>query len=207
MSSGPPAGIDHLVFAAPTLEAGIATIEARLGARPIAGGRHPAFGTHNALVALGPEIYLEVIAADPELSPPPRGVGFGAAAVGRPRLVTWALRVDDIDASARAAGLGDVGSGERERQDGSLLRWRLSDPYAERCDGVIPFLIDWAGSPHPAATAPPGGRLIGLRLRHPRPDAVRGRLTPLGLDVAVTEAAEPGLFAVIDSPAGRVELS
>lgn len=206
MSMGLPAGIDHLVFAAPTLEAGIGQIEARLGVRPVPGGRHPAFGTHNALLALGPEVYLEVVAPDPELPPPPRGVGFGAAAVDRPRLVTWALRTDDIEASAGSAGLGGVGSGERERKDGSILRWRLSDPYAERCDGVVPFLIDWAGSPHPAASAPLGGPLVGISLRHPKPEAVRARLTRLRLDVAVAEAAEPGLVAVVDGPAGRVEL-
>lgn len=207
MSMGPPAGIDHLVFAAPTLEAGIREVEVRLGVRPVPGGRHPAFGTHNALLALGPEVYLEVIAPDPGLPRPPRGVGFGAAAVDRPRLVTWALRTDDIRASAGAAGLGGVGSGERELKDGSRLRWLLSDPYAERSDGLIPFLIDWADSPHPAASAPSGGHLAGLRLRHPKPQAVRARLSRLGLDLAVTEAAEPGLVAVIDSPAGRVELS
>jgi hypothetical protein len=204
---GPPAGIDHLVFAAPTLEVGIREVEVRLGVRPVPGGRHPAFGTHNALLALGPEVYLEVIAPDPGLPRPPRGVGFRAAAVDRPRLVTWALRTDDIRASAEAAGLGDVGAGERELKDGSMLRWRLSDPYAERCDGLIPFLIDWAGSPHPAASVPCGGRLVGFRLRHPAPQAVRARLNRLELDLAVTEAAEPGLAAVIDCPAGRVELS
>lgn len=207
MSMAPPAGIDHLVFAAPTLEAGIGEVEVRLGVRPVPGGRHPAFGTHNALVALGSEIYLEVIAPDPGLPPPPRGVGFGAAAVNRPRLVTWALRSDDIRASAEAAGLGGVGAGERELKDGSILRWRLSDPYAERCDGLVPFLIDWAGSPHPAASAPCGGHLAGFRLRHPTPRAVRARLSRLGLDLVVSEAAEPGLVAVIDAPAGRVELS
>jgi len=207
MSMGPPAGIDHLVFAAPTLEAGIGEVEVRLGVRPLPGGRHPAFGTHNALVALGPEVYLEVIAPDPERRPPPRGVGFGAAAVDRPRLVTWALRTDDIQASARAAGLGRVESGERELKNGSILRWLLSDPYAERCDGLIPFLIDWASSPHPAAAAPPGGHLRDFRLWHPKPQVVRARLALLGLDLAVKEAAEPGLVAVIDSPAGRVELS
>jgi hypothetical protein len=207
MSMGPPAGIDHLVFAAPTLEAGIGEVEVRLGVRPVRGGRHPAFGTHNALVALGPEVYLEVIAPDPSLPSPPRGVGFGASAVDRPRLVTWALRTNDIQASAGVAGLGGVESGERELEDGSILRWLLSDPYAERCDGLIPFLIDWTGSPHPAGSAPPGGHLTSFRLRHPKPHTVRARLTRLGLDLAVTEAAEPGLVAVIDSPTGRVELS
>lgn len=203
---GPPAGIDHLLFAAPTLAAGIEEIEARLGTRPVPGGRHPSFGTHNALVALGPEVYLEVIAPDPTLPAPTRGVGFGVGGVEKPRLITWAVRSGAIAATASAAGLGDVQSGQRERPDGRVLRWRLSDPYAERDGGVVPFLIDWGSSAHPAESAPSAGSLIDVRLRHPNPAGVRERLRLLGLDLDVTAASEPGLVAVVESAAGRVEL-
>jgi len=203
---GPPAGIDHLVFAAPTLAAGIEEIEARLGTRPVPGGRHPSFGTHNALVALGPEVYLEVVAPDPTLSAPARGIGFGAGDVEKPRLVTWALRSGVIEDAASAAGLGAVQPGRRERPDGSVLRWRLSDPYVGRDGGVVPFLIDWGGSPHPAGSAPSAGVLVEVCLQHPNPAAVRARLRVLGLDLDVTAASEPGLVAVVESVAGRVEL-
>jgi len=201
-----PAGIDHLVLAAPSLAAGIEAIEERLGTRPVPGGRHPSFGTHNALVALGPEVYLEVVAPDPTLPAPARGIGFGAGAVERPCLVTWALRSDDIEAAASEADLGAVQRGLRERPDGRILRWRLSDPYAERAAGVVPFLIDWGNSPHPAALAPTAGALVDFRLWHPDPAGVREQLRLLGLDMAVTEAPEPGLVAVVESAAGRVEL-
>jgi len=41
--------IDHLVYATPDLDLGIATIERLLGVRATAGGRHPGAGTRNAL--------------------------------------------------------------------------------------------------------------------------------------------------------------
>src|SRR4029079_8217770 len=56
---------DHLVVAAATLTAGCDFIEERLGVRPRPAGKHPAMGTHNALLRAGPRLFLEVIAIDP----------------------------------------------------------------------------------------------------------------------------------------------
>lgn len=192
-----PAAIDHLVYAAPRLEAGIEAIEARFGVRPLPGGRHPSFGTHNALAALGPAVYLEVIAPDPGLPVPSAGVGFGAGAVEEPRLVTWALRTNQIDRLAAVARLGAVSEGRRELADGRWLTWRLTDPYENRHGGVVPFLIDWGDTPHPARSAPAGAELLALRLEHPAPDCVRVRLATLGLEMEVAEADRPGLAAVV----------
>ena len=71
---------------------------------------------------------------------------------------------------------------------------------------MIPFFIDWGDSPHPAASAPVGGRLIGLRARHPEPALVRGLLAALDLDLDVESGAAPGLMAILETPAGLVEL-
>lgn len=200
--------IDHLLYGAPELEAGMDEIERRLGARPAAGGRHPAYGTHNALISLGPTCYLEVIAPDPGLPAPARGIGFGLEGLTEPRLVSWALRHPEIDAAAERAGLGAVETGSRERDDGTVLRWRLTDPYAERTDGVVPFLIDWGETPHPAASAPDGGRLVGLDIEHPAPDEVRRALETLGCgDATVRRADLPRLVAAIRTANATVELS
>ena len=44
--------IDHIIVIAPDLEQGMDHAEAVLGVRPVRAGRHPAFGTHNALLSL-----------------------------------------------------------------------------------------------------------------------------------------------------------
>ena len=66
----PHAQFDHLVITAPSLAAGIAYVRDTLGVTPEPGGRHPHMGTHNALLKLGPDSYLEVLAVDPEAAAP-----------------------------------------------------------------------------------------------------------------------------------------
>jgi len=181
-------------------------IEALLGVRPARGGRHPRYGTHNAVVSIAAETYLEVIAPDPAAQPPDRGAPFGVDAVRVPRLVTWALRVEAIAEAAAAAGLGEVEHGARRTTDGSLLTWELTDPYAMPLDGAVPFLIRWGATPHPAGAAPRAGTLVGLRIEHPHPEQVRAALGPLRVEVEVTAAETTVLEALVRTGRGVVEL-
>jgi hypothetical protein len=162
------ARIDHLVYATPDLNRGIEEVEKLVGVRAAPGGRHPGRGTRNALVALGPSVYLEIIAPDPDQPPPETPRAFGIDALSRSRLAAWAVKgrhIEDIAATAARNGvpLGEIASGSRKRPDGVLLSWRYTDPRAMVAGGVVPFFIDWGDSPHPAVTAARGASLIGLR--------------------------------------------
>jgi len=207
-----PEHVDHLVYVVPILEAGCDAIEQLLGVRPALGGRHPRFGTHNALLSLGAETYLELIARDPGLEVPAHRVLFGAASVSEPRLVTWALRSESIDetaaiASAAGIGLGAIVAGSRRRPDGESISWRFSDPNAMPLTGAVPFLISWGDTLHPAAGVPRAGELVGLRLEHPEPERVRKALATLGVEMDVSEGNSFRLIARIETAHGAVEIS
>lgn len=203
--------IDHLVFAVPDLKEGMDLVESRLGVRPAVGGRHPHLGSHNALLSLGGGVYLEVVAPDPDLARPPRGVVFNMDGISTPHLTTWAMRAEDIeDVAARSTSRGfDVGAlaqGSRQRPDGTMLHWQLSDPYVMAFGGLVPFLIAWGDSPHPARTAPPAGRLVSLVAEHPEPDEVEAALDALGADLPVTAGPAPLLRATIECGDGSVRV-
>ena len=203
--------VDHLIYAVPELSAGIAAVEKLLGVRATIGGKHVGLGTHNALLALGPKTYLEVIAPDPDQENYRQPRIFGIDDLARPHLVTWVARAEDLDAIAaqdlgRGQKFGEVLSGSRKNPKGDTLTWRFTDPFTVIADGIVPFLIDWGESPHPAKSAPSGASLVQLRAEHPDPDYVRQFIDKLGLELPVSRGAEPALAAVIDSPNGRVQL-
>ena len=201
--------IDHIIYAAPDLGAAVADIEKRFGVRAAGGGRHIGQGTHNKLLALGPQTYLELVAPDPQQHDPAATHPYGVDGVTRGGLVGWAIACDDIVVAigdARASGFdpGDAIEGHRVTPTGTLLRWRLtrSAPRA----GVIPFLISWGETPHPAASAPRGLVLESLHVEHPDPPSIIGPLHALGARVDVRLAPRSALVARVKGRRGTVEL-
>jgi len=206
-----PDRIDHLVYATTDLEEATQAIQELLGAPAVPGGRHPRWGTRNALVLLGPRTYLELIGPDPEQSDHAGPRPFGLDALDHPRLATWACRGSDLHSIVLAAkglgvDLGDVLPGGRQKPDGTRLSWTMTDALKPREGGLIPFFIDWGLSTHPAGDAPASCSFVRLRLEHPGPRRLRGVLGALGLDVPVSSGREPALIATLASPRGEVEL-
>lgn len=203
--------IDHLVYATDDLEIGIESIEKALGVWPALGGKHVGLGTHNALIAIGQGVYVEIIAPDPEQPKPDQPLPFGLESVRSPRLAAIAVRTTDIDAlvaAARDRGYdpGEIVSMSRQRPDGATLSWRIALRRDRPGDGLIPFVLDWGETPHPAADMPSGGSLVGLRAEHPEPDSLKAALEALDFDLRVSQSDTPAIIATIETKRGRVEL-
>ncbi len=209
--------VDHLVYAVPDLDRGTEAVSQLLGVTPTLGGSHKGFGTANMLIALGSRCYLEIIGPDPAQKTHTGGRPFGVDLVDDQKLVTWAVReakLEDRVVSARAAGYdaGSIIAMSRSRPDGSRLSWRLAIAESALAggllpgDGLVPFLIDWGDSPHPAGQMPQECSLVSLRAEHPEPRFLEPLLEALNVRLDVTLGPSEQLIAVIDSPQGRVEL-
>lgn len=202
--------IDHLVLAAPSLEAGIDHVRRLTGTAPIFGGRHEGAGTHNALMSLGAPTYLEVLAPDPSQSA--SSPLIEPSQVTEAHLQGFAIGCNDLDAAVRDlrdAGVEDVTDPfamTRRQPDGTELAWRLAF-IGPKVGGAHPFLISWGDTPSPAYTGAVGGQFVALRAGDPDPTTAALPLAVLGIDVEVDASPTPWLRATIDTPSGTVEFT
>lgn len=202
--------IDHLVVTARDLATGVAWLEQELGVTASGGGRHPRMATHNKLLRIGENFYLEVIAPDPAAPAPGRARWFGLDRLGDdapPALRTWVARAEGI-ASSLASSTEDLGQVEpMSRGD---LNWLISitPDGSLPLGGVAPALIEWPQGVHPARSLPDCGcRLLSLELHHPQPSRVSALLDSIdvvepGVELSVRMSGAPGLVARLATPGG-----
>jgi hypothetical protein len=169
--------LDHLTIIAPSLAEGVEHVRACLDLDVPSGGTHPEMGTHNHVLRLGEDCYLEVIAVDPGAPPPagPRWFGLGRPEAVRSdwangaRLKGWVARTDDIDAVLAAHG-ALLGGKTRISRGGLYSQFSLPPDGGLPLDGALPSVIDRARRNPPAARMQDyGARLREFVLDHPSP--------------------------------------
>ena len=206
--------VDHLLLGARDLDQGIEWVEQQTGVKAAFGGVHPGVGTRNALLSLGSNRYLEIIAPDPDQSS--YNFQIDVRRLTAPRLITWAALAEDIEATAamaRKVGYEVFGprAGSRATPSGVVLRWKSLGMITKTVSGGIepaPFFIQWdADATHPSRTAPAGCRLETLEFQHPDPTALAATLKALGIDAGVRPGREARITATFQTQKGRIELS
>ena len=211
--------LDHIVIAARDLEQGADYLRKRLGVDVPAGGKHQNMATHNLVMQLGNDAYLEVIAIDPDGEPPrhPRWFGLDSAEMRsaieqQPRLITWVLNTQDLSALASRVDF-DIGVPTPLSRDNLSWEFALPDDGRLLGNGLLPYCIQWQTTPHPArGMADTGCLLQELTLYHNRPRWLEDRLDALEAGhlvnvEALPDTQAPRLEATIDTPKGRVVLS
>ena len=209
-----PSKLDHLVVAASNLEQGVNYIRDVLGVEIPKGGEHPLMGTHNHVMRIGDEIFLEVIAINPEAPPPSRPRWFGLddpamqhSLQQRPRLVTWAANTNDLEQlqADTPMGLGEITPLSRGN-----LSWLFAVPEDGRllASGFIPNVMQWKTEGHPANNMSDlNCRLLKLTIYHPYAQWLSGILQTMQLDHQVSiepvaNTAQAYMRAEFETPNG-----
>jgi Glyoxalase-like domain len=193
--------LDHLVVGALTLEQGVNYVKNILGAEPYGGGRHLGQGTYNKIMRLGDDVYLEVIAPDPDSTIKPKWFSLADAVMleslaKSPRLIAYVAQTDELGALLETTHYPL----EAKPAQRDALRWYFgfSKDGNLLADGLLPYLIQWE-SDHPAWTMKDSGcSLVRLQGFHPEPASIQQTLQGLGFsDITVQYSEAPQLKAVI----------
>lgn len=199
--------VDHIVIGAPDLLMGMDYVFQRTKLRPVMGGRHPQWNTQNALLSLGAETYLEVIAPQTGLKP---GKPFEILSeLDRPEIITWAARTTDINAlgnQLKRLHLAHSGvlPGTRLKEDGTRLNWNILFPE-NNFDGVFPFFIQWdPESIHPAHALKSSLVLNKLLLYHEKAGFINECFKEMQMDLPCHDADAPAIKIELDGPSGKI---
>jgi len=212
-----PTKIDHIVISAASLADGVQFVKDKLGVEIPKGGEHPQMGTHNHLMQLGNDTFLEVITINPEAEPPTSPRWFGLddeavrASVAKPRLLTWAVNTTDLKSmhSNTPFDLGKVTPLSR-----GDLNWLITVPDDGRLlsAGLIPYVLEWQTDVHPSINMKDlGCQLKGVHVHHPYADWYSNIANAMGMDSLVNVhqlevGVTPYLGVDIETPTGMVQL-
>lgn len=197
--------IDHIVWAGSDLDALRNTFTAMTGIEATPGGRHPTMGTHNALVSLSGDAYLELLAADAQ-GQTSQNMGGQLAGFASPQVFAFMLKasdLEDIQACLAKEGIAaDLIAASRTTPEGNTLTWRLLIPRDARWASFLPVFIDWMDTPHPSATAPTGCTFHRLRIHHPQAPRLKALFEQLHCPIEVVQADTPDIELSFASPKG-----
>lgn len=205
--------IDHIVYAVPDLLSGKNRIASILGVEVYYGGKHEHHGTHNALVRIGEEIYLEIISSDPDnvkvVSPRWMGVDI---LNNTARISRWAMKSEISKEKISTLknykqDLGVSSRGSRLKPDGTLLEWELTLPAPNPIVEPCPFLIDWPDGVHPTNVIPMECELQAFKIYTTHYQLISSLLINLEADVLVVPSSVDKIELTIRCPNGLITLS
>lgn len=181
--------LDHLTVIAPTLSDGVQHVNDCLGIEVPFGTRHDYMGTHNHRLQLGENVYLEIVALDPDGVDPGRARWFG---VDDPKKVRsdWE---QNLRLRGWVAAVASIEGFTRHRSEfGEAVPLPFNEPefaFAIPVDGslplggILPSLIDHRDDPTRMSDIEDlGARLVSFALEHPEPEEIRDTYHGLKID-------------------------
>ena len=148
--------IDHIVIGTSNLILGTSDLESKLSHKFSSGGEHKIMGTHNKLLKLQSNIYLEVISNNPKADKLTRPKWFSLDEYNiiekikdTPRALCWVLEVENIEDTVKNCGYNP---GEILQLSRDSMNWKVTVPPDGKLidNGILPILIEWNKDLHPS---------------------------------------------------------
>jgi len=204
--------IDHIVIGTANLISGTKILETKLNTKFSPGGEHQIMGTHNKLLKLQSDIYLEVIANNPNADKPSRLRWFSLDEGTTkekiklsPRVLCWVLAVDNIENSVKTCGYNP---GEILKMSRGELTWKITVPSSGILvdNGVLPALIEWPSDQHPSKKLTNSKVSINkLSLFHPEPYKIKNIISNLiESDLIRVSEGFPKIELILTTQNGKV---
>lgn len=196
--------LDHIILVINDLEKGISQFKELTGISPVFGGVHPNSFTQNAIVSLGNQSYIEILAPRSDLDSIPKWIMEFEDLTP----IGWAVTSKSIDITRNKLlsfdyVISDPISGSRETPWGDKLIWTTFS-LLDKNSFVFPFFISWEENViHPSENAPKGCRLNELQL-FTNDNSLAKLSTTLNLDLSIINGPEDKIVLRIRTPKGDV---
>ncbi|WP_235297393.1 VOC family protein [Portibacter marinus] len=204
--------VDHVVYAVKNLDEAVEDLYQKLGVKPSYGGRHLDHGTKNALLDLGDQCYLEIIAIDETKEKANHPHWMGLDLIEHNKVTRWCVKTANIKEDARALGqykeeLGEIVEGSRRTADEKLLKWKMTQPLDRPEVEIVPFVVDWSESEHhPTDQLEAKCKFMCIEFYHTEPKTIHTVLKHFRDDVDLKKGDRNAIYLYIESPKGIIKL-
>jgi hypothetical protein len=206
---------DHLVVAINDLDRGVKEVERITGVLPKYDGSDAQLGTHSAVIGLGDNAFLEIIAPDPKADPGRVDAELKPLILDRLNTFEsltpfgWAIGTSNLErtrAFARQSSTrtSEAMPGSRKRSWGRQTRWEWSRVIRPE-SYVMPQFVQWdADTSPPQDRAPKGCALSNLKVYSRTYKSVHALIATMQVDVESAGAEEESISFSLDCPRGEV---
>lgn len=201
--------IDHIVYAVANLELSIEKFKKATGLEVYAGGEHPDWGTHNAIVRIGEQTYLEFLAKKKTGQPVHNQTWMGLDFLDGDKITRWALASKDVEQDVKylqkyKQELATIVIGSRAIDEHKMLNWLMTTVLPSPEVEPAPFLIDWKKSEHPTSAIPQNCSIKSFIIEHAESEVLKKLLEKLQCPIEIYPSHTTQLKLVLDTPKGEI---
>jgi hypothetical protein len=159
--------LDHISYVAShdQISDVVNRIGSQIGTAFVDGGIHPKFGTRNFTAPLLNGQYVEIVCAldHPATDSTPFGRAVKRKSEDGGGWMAWVLATDNIAKIENDLGRKAI-EGQRQKPNGSLLKWKQLGVLDVLENSKYPFYVEWISKEHPSSDGTANSKLLEITI-------------------------------------------